>query len=183
MRSPPRLVAAGGIGDGRGLAAVLCLGAQAAWLGTRFLLADESTVHPVHAELAVAASEADTVHSTLFDVGWPDAPHRTIRNSTWRRWAEAGSPPVGQRPREDEPVGRRSDGSPIPRYFVGHPTTSWVADADVEAMALYAGQSVGVIRDRRPAAEIVNGIVTEASRALRCAGRDGQDEPPPYRRP
>ena len=72
--SPVPVVAAGGIGDGRGLAAVLALGAQAGWLGTRFLLADESPVHPTHAELALGASETDTACSRLFDLGWPDAP-------------------------------------------------------------------------------------------------------------
>ena len=164
--SPIPVVAAGGIGDGRGLAAVLALGAQAGWLGTRFLLSDESPVHPVHAELSLAATETDTVYSKLFDVGWPDAPHRTLANSTHQTWIAAGSPAPGFRPGESDPVGHSHDGQPIPRYHVNHPTTTRVADGDAEAMALYAGQSVGLIHDRKPARQIVVDLMAEAESAL-----------------
>ena len=169
--APVPVVAAGGIGDGRGLAAALVLGAQAGWLGTRFLLADESPVHPTHAELALAAAETDTVYSTLFDVGWPDAPHRTLTNSTYRAWIEAARPPTGLRPGEGETVAHRHDGQPIPRYHVSHPTTTRVADGDAEAMALYSGQSVGLIHDRKPAAQIVADLMAEAQAALTAVGR------------
>jgi nitronate monooxygenase len=164
--SPVPVVAAGGIGDGRGLAAVLALGAQAGWLGTRFLLADESPVHPTHAMLALGAAETDTAYSTLYDVGWPDSPHRTLINSTYGAWIEAHSPPTGQRPGEGETVGHLRDGRPIPRYFMGLPTTTRIADGDVEAMALYAGQSVGLVHERLPAGRIITDLMAEAEAVL-----------------
>jgi nitronate monooxygenase len=160
--APEPVVAAGGVADGRGLAAVLALGAQAAWMGTRFLLTEESPVHPDHAQLALEASESDTALSSLFDGGWPDAPHRTLVNSTMRAWLAAGSPPPGQRPGEGEIVGRSPTGEPIERYAVNHPTIDRVAEGSAETMALYAGQSVGLVRERLPAAEVIGRVVADA---------------------
>src|SRR6478672_796591 len=79
--SPVPVVAAGGIADGRGLAAVLALGAAGAWLGTRFLASHEATVHRRYQELLLRGRETDTVYlADLFDVRWPNAPHRTLKN-------------------------------------------------------------------------------------------------------
>ena len=165
--APVPVVAAGGIGDGRGLAAVLALGARAGWVGTRFLLAEEAAIHPTYRSLLIEASESDTVHSSLFDVGWENAPHRTIANSTWRRWMEAGSPPTGARPGEGETVARDENGEPILRYEFSDP---WAGSTgDVEATALYAGQSVGLVREVLPGAQIVARLVEEAEAALRSA--------------
>jgi nitronate monooxygenase len=84
---PVPVIAAGGIGEARGVAAVLALGAQAAWLGTRFLLAEEAPVHEDYRRRLIAAAETDAHwYADLYDVGWPDAPHRAIRNSTARAW-------------------------------------------------------------------------------------------------
>ena len=95
------VVAAGGIADGRGLAAVLALGASAAWVGTRFLASEEAEIHPDYQQRLLEASEDDTVHlENLFDVGWRDAPHRVLRNSTVDAWEVAGCPPSGERPGE-----------------------------------------------------------------------------------
>ena len=57
--APVPVIAAGGIGDARGVAAVLALGAQAAWLGTRFLLAEEAPVHEDYRRRLIAAAETD----------------------------------------------------------------------------------------------------------------------------
>lgn len=93
------VVAAGGIADGRGLAAALALGAAGAWIGTRFLVSEEALVHPRYRELLLEADKNDTAYTTLFNIGWPDgAPHRVLRNSTFKAWAAAGRPPAGQRP-------------------------------------------------------------------------------------
>ncbi len=86
------VVAAGGIADGRGLAAVLSLGASAAWIGTRFLMSHEATIHRRYRECLAAADETSTYYGTLFDVGWPDGPHRTLRNDTVDAWERAGRP-------------------------------------------------------------------------------------------
>lgn len=165
--APVPVVAAGGIGDGRGLAAVLALGAQAGWVGTRFLLAEEAFIHPTYRSLLIEASESDTVHSSLFDIGWENSPHRTITNSTWRRWKEAGGPSPGARPGEGETVAWDESGEPIGRYDASYPSTGWTGD--VEATALYAGQTVGLVREVLPAAEIVARLVEEAEAALRSA--------------
>ena len=85
---------------------------------------------------------------------------------SWTARSGPGEPPPGQRPGEGEVIGRAVDGSEIPRYHVGHPTTIGFADGNAEAMALYAGQSVGLARERRPAAEIVRDLVAEAERTL-----------------
>ena len=91
--APTPVIAAGGIGDGRGLAAVLALGAQAAWMGTRFVVADESGTHPEYRDRIVRARETDAVWSRdVFDGGWPDAPVRTLDNSTLRALARCRVP-------------------------------------------------------------------------------------------
>lgn len=80
--APVPLIAAGGIGDARSVAAVLALGAQAAWLGTRSLLADQMPVHEHYRRLLVDADETDAQwYADLYEVGWPDAPHRALHNS------------------------------------------------------------------------------------------------------
>jgi nitronate monooxygenase len=165
------VIAAGGIADGRGLAAVLALGADGAWVGTRFVLAEEASVHPLYRERLLAATETDTYYSELFDANWHDAPHRTLRNSTVQRWELAGRPPSGQRPGEGEELGRRADGSPIYRYDSAQPTDS--TSGDVEALALWAGQGVGIMHSVEPAGAIVRDLADGAERILRGFAADG----------
>src|SRR5437868_7754230 len=70
--SPTPVVAAGGIADGRGLAAALALGAAGAWIGTRFLASEEAAIHPRYRELLLKATKNDTVFTEeLFDIRWP----------------------------------------------------------------------------------------------------------------
>jgi NAD(P)H-dependent flavin oxidoreductase YrpB (nitropropane dioxygenase family) len=164
--APVPVVAAGGIGDGRGVAAALMLGAQAAWIGTRFLAAEEAFVHPSWRQRIIDAAETDAVWTTLFDKGW-DAPHRALRNSTMRRWEDAGRPRSGARPGEDDVVARLPDGTAVPRYSEVPPIA--VAEGDLEALVHYAGQSAGLVRRVQPAAEIVRELVEEAEDCLRRA--------------
>ena len=88
------VVAAGGIADGRGLAAVLALGADAAWMGTRFVASEEAAFARSYKEGVAAAAETGTVHTSLFDGGWPDAPHRVLRTGR----SSAGRPRAARRP-------------------------------------------------------------------------------------
>ena len=68
--APVPVIAAGGIGDARGVAAVLALGAQAAWLGTRFLLAEEMPIHEEYRRRLIAAAETDPQwYPNLYEVG------------------------------------------------------------------------------------------------------------------
>ena len=159
------VVAAGGIADGRGVAAVLALGASGAWVGTRFILAEESSAHPEYRQLLLDAGTGDTVHSMLFDGGWPDAPHRTLRNSTVNAWEQAGRPVAGSRPDEGAEVARRADGSSIPRYASSTPAEGH--EGEIEAMSLWAGQSVGLVTHPQTAAEIVRELDEGADEVLR----------------
>src|SRR5215475_1668163 len=103
--APVPVVAAGGIADGRGLAAALSLGAAGAWIGTRFLASREAAIHPRYRERLLQASENDTVFlENLFDIRWPNAPHRTLRNRTVEVWEAAGRPPSGERPGEGDTI-------------------------------------------------------------------------------
>src|SRR5580700_9394207 len=139
--SPVPVIAAGGIGDARGVAAVLALGAQAAWLGTRFLLAEEAPVHEDYRRRLVAAAETDAHwYADLYGVGWPDAPHRAIRNSTARAWEAAGRPAAGHRPGEGEEIARSAEGDPVVRYSSALPLSG--TEGDIEALSLWAGQGV-----------------------------------------
>lgn len=161
------VVAAGGLADGRGLAAVLALGASAGWYGTRFVMCEETTSLPRYRELLADADEASTLYGTLFDVGWPNAPHRVLRTPMTDAWESAGRPPAGRRPGEGDVVARRSDGTEIPRYHTTSPGVG--VDGDIDSLSLWAGQSVGTIRDVLPAAEIVRSIVEDARAALESA--------------
>jgi nitronate monooxygenase len=166
--APLPVIAAGGIADGRGIAAVLALGAAGAWMGTRFLGTPEADAAEDYKRRLLAAKETDTVYTELFDLEWPRAPHRAIRNSTYQAWEAAGRPPPGQRPREGEPVAWQSGGTPLLRY--SDDSAKRRATGDIEATCLYAGQSVGLVRDLLPAGELVRRLVRETEAALdRCA--------------
>jgi len=162
--APVPVVAAGGIGNGRGLAAALTLGAQAGWLGTRFLTATEASTHDVYRRRVLESSGDDAVHTGCFDGGWPNAPHRALLNSTMTDWEEAGSPRAPRRPGEGDVVATASDGRTFVRYDDMMPLRGM--EGDLEAMALYAGQSAGLVRTSDPAADIVRALMVEATAAL-----------------
>ena len=101
--TPVPVIAAGGIGDARGVAAVLALGAQAALLGTRFLLADEMPIHEEYRRRLIEASETDAEwYPDLYNVGWPDSP--TAPSTT--RPPRCGRPPAGRHWEVDRERGR-----------------------------------------------------------------------------
>ena len=158
------VVAAGGIADGRGLAAVLALGASAGWLGTRFAASAEAHGHPRYGELLLGADETSTYHGTVFDIGWPDAPHRTLRNQTIDAWLDAGSPPSGERPGEGEVLATGTDEASVVRYQSSSPRAD--LNGDIDALSLWAGQSVGLVHEILPVRDIVERIAAEAAAVL-----------------
>ena len=163
---PTPVVAAGGIADGRGLAAVLALGAAGAWIGTRFLASHEAAIHPRYQELLLRASENDTVHlDNLFDVSWPNAPHRTLRNKTVEAWEAAGCPASGKRPGEGEVIATSRSSGRIVRYQSYTPAAD--VEGDIDALSLWAGQSVGLVSKLQPAGDIVREIAEDARLILR----------------
>jgi nitronate monooxygenase len=142
------LLAAGGIGGPAAARAAFAGGAAAVVMGTRFVASDESGAHEGYKARLTQALGEDTVLTQLFDVGWPESPHRVLRNSTYERWEAAGRPPSGERPGEGDEV---ADG--ILRYASNLPSDG--VEGEVEAMAMYCGQGVGSISTVEPAASIV----------------------------
>ncbi len=157
------VVAAGGFADGRGLAAALSLGAGGIWLGTRFLATTESNAHPDYINRILAAGHDATLVTELFDLSWPRAPHRVIRNSTYDLWESCGKRDGDDRPGSDDIIARRA-GQPVYRYDASGPTTDLAGD--VEPMAHYAGQSAGFVNAIESCADVVAEIVAEAQSTL-----------------
>ncbi len=150
------VIAAGGIADARGVRAARALGAEGVLVGTALAVAEESGAHPNYKSALINASEGDTRLGTIFDIGWPNAPCRTLRNATVTAWEAAGSPPAGERPGEGEILAHDAFGRPVPRYSATPPTRG--TKGHVEAMALYAGEGVGLVTRTAPAAEILAGL-------------------------
>ncbi len=167
--TPVPVVAAGGIADGRGLAAVLALGASGAWIGTRFLASEEATIHPHYRDRLFKACESDTVHlQNLFDINWPDAPHRVLRNKIVTDWEAAGRPDAGKRPGEGEIVARSKSLGEILRYRCLTPGTD--VEGDIESLSMWAGQGVGLVKKLQPAAAILHEIYDDASSIMKRLG-------------
>lgn len=161
------VVAAGGISDGRSLAAVIALGAVGAWVGTAFLAAEETDIHPHYQGRVLGAEGSDTVYATLYDIGWPNAPGRTLANSTYHNWKAAGCPPSGSRPGEDEIVADGGWDGGVPRYLPISARRNLTGD--IEALPLWAGQGVGQVTRKRPAAAILADLVDTAAARLAAA--------------
>jgi NAD(P)H-dependent flavin oxidoreductase YrpB (nitropropane dioxygenase family) len=151
------VLAAGGIGSGRAMAAALAAGADGVRVGTRFVSAEEALVHPTYVQALVAARARDTVYTGTFSAGWPNAPHRVLRSSLEAAEAFQGDV-VGE--------GTSIDGTRIPirRFAGGVPDRE--ATGTIAAMALWAGESVSGVRRVQPAAEIVGELAEEAKRLL-----------------
>jgi NAD(P)H-dependent flavin oxidoreductase YrpB (nitropropane dioxygenase family) len=151
------VVAAGGIGTGRGVAAVLAAGAAAARLGTRFLAAAEANIHPVYQAALFAALAEDTVITEAFGANWPNAPHRVLRSSLQAAQAHP-----------EHQVGETivaGQTMPIQRFASPCPTRS--TTGKIEAMALYAGESVGSVRAVQLADEIIRDLMATATACLK----------------
>ena len=169
--APLPVIASGGIGDGAGIARALELGAQGVSLGTRFVACDEAWIHPAYKQRVVDATAADAVLvDDLFDVGWPNTRHRVLCNGIVEEWEAAGRPPSGRRPKQDVPIGvRRRPWGPVEqwrRYASGMIPPDFEGDPDYGPM--WAGTSVGVVNDIKPAAQIVRDLVREAEAALQA---------------
>jgi nitronate monooxygenase len=154
--APTPVLAAGGIADGRCLAAALMLGAQGALMGTRFYAAVEALGHESAKERVAAAQGRDTGRTRVFDLvrqrAWPQ-PYtgRAIRNRFMERWG-----------RREEDLGAALD-EEIPRFRVA------VRDGDFDTAMIWAGEGVDLISDVAPAGELVTRIGAQAEACLRQA--------------
>ena len=151
------VLAAGGIGSARAMAAALAAGADGVRVGTRFVATAESGSHPAYIQALVQASAVDTVITTAFSGMWPDAPHRVLRSAVAAMEAFQG-----------ETVGEMDLGParmPIPTGSIPSPTRD--TTGAIPAMALYAGESVGNVVRVQPAGEVVRELAEGAERFLR----------------
>ncbi len=151
------VVAAGGIADGRGLAAALMLGAAGVLVGTRFYASDEAAGAPAAKQRIVAATGDASVRSIVFDISrrnvWP-APFngRCLRNAHTERW-------LGRELELMQNVEVESA-----RYLAARQAQ------DFDIAAVIAGEAAGLIRDVQPAARIVAGMVEQAEGLLARRG-------------
>jgi nitronate monooxygenase len=152
--APVPVVAAGGIADGRGLAAALLLGAQGAWMGTRFVASLEWGGPSWEREAVLAATSDDTVQTRLYDLiaerPFPaENPDRVLRNAFVDRW-----------------TGRETE-IPVHREELQSEVAAGHEGADLTVAGVSAGVSAGLIAAAHPAGEIVRSIVQEAEDLLR----------------
>lgn len=168
---PAPVIAAGGIADGRGYVAAIALGAQGICMGTRFLATTEANAAEDYKRRVTALGAEETVYTEAFDVGWANAPHRVLRNASLTASERTVRLRGETRPREGTFVGRMTTGGKvvdIPAYSAYVPEAS--ATANMDDMALYAGQSCALITDVKPAAEVMRDIVNQAALVLSRLG-------------
>jgi NAD(P)H-dependent flavin oxidoreductase YrpB (nitropropane dioxygenase family) len=150
--APIPVLAAGGIADGRGLAAALSLGADGVLLGTRFLASEESPLHANFKQSILDSDGHDTLLSELPDLAagkvWPGAMSRSRRNGFIERW-------IGR-----EWALRRDRAQALASVQAARKC------GDVNEAVLSMGQDAGLIHDILPAAEIVSRIAREAEQIL-----------------
>jgi nitronate monooxygenase len=109
------VIAAGGISDKDDVDGIINEGASAVMLGTRFVATQESDAHPLYKAAIINAKGSDTVSTTCFDGGWPNAMYRVIRNKLFSSWESAGCPQPGNRPGEDQSLAEERTGYKLDR--------------------------------------------------------------------
>ena len=142
------VIGAGGIGDGRGMAAALMLGAEAVQLGTRFIVAKESTVSQAYKDRVIGAKDIDSV-VTGRSTGHPV---RSLRNTMTRQYLEMEKNNVSFEELEHLTLGALRKA---------------VVDGDVAMGTVMAGQIAGMIKKEQTCAEIIQEIVQEAKETIR----------------
>jgi len=152
------VVAAGGIADGRGLAAALMLGADGVLVGTRFYASTESLANPAAKARMAAADGDETIRTATVDIvrgiPWPrEFTARVMRNDFVARWHGAESELAAAQSRE------------MARYQAA------ATVGDFDTACIFGGEAMGVFDAVLPAGDIVGRIVAEAENALRAGAR------------
>src|ERR687891_394910 len=152
--APLPVLSAGGIADGRGLAAALALGAEGVLLGTRFMATPEAPIHPHFKHAIVKSDGHDTVLTEIPDLAsqrvWPGAMSRAQRNPFIERWA-GREWALRQNARE-----------------VGKQVAAARAAGDVENATLSFGQDAGLIDSIKSVRELVQDIIAEAEEIIKA---------------
>ena len=169
--SPTPVLAAGGIGDGRGLAAALALGADGVWVGTRFVATREANAHEEYRSRLVRAAGTDTVRTSVLGPDMPGFnPYRVLRNPLIAEYE--GRETEAPSDLADQPlIGSTVLGGqriPMPRFSNLIPTPG--AEGDLSLMAMPAGEGVGVVRSVEGAADVVDELVRQAAQVLARIG-------------
>jgi nitronate monooxygenase len=146
------VLAAGGIGTARGLAAVLAAGAAGAWVGTAFLTTREASTSTAARERLLAADETSTAYGRVFDVaqrlGWPEEyGGRALRNDYFDRWRDR----VDELAHDEAAAGELEQAR---------------RDQDFDTAYIYAGQGAGLLREERTVADVL-GELAGAEELLR----------------
>jgi len=147
------VLAAGGIADGRGLLAALVLGAEGVTIGTRLLLTDECPIHDNLKQALAAATEPDTL------------PVLGSLHNTLRAWKN----PAALKVAELESTG--GDLGEILSLVAGTETKRMYEEGDVDAGVISCSQGIGLVREIKPVAEVISGMVREAQSCLAQVGR------------
>ena len=145
------VLGAGGISDGRGVAAAMMLGAEGAWVGTAFLATEEAGIERFQKEAITESGDADTVVSRSLT----GKPARMIRNKWADAWVQAGKEPLPM---------------PYQSMISGPVMASGIKAERKDVIPGFAGQGIGLIDSIRPAAEVMRDLVDGAEKALASAG-------------
>lgn len=157
---------AGNIADATDVRRALDAGAEAAVLGTRFLMSEESSAQVAYKQRLVESSE--TVLTELFGLGWPDAPHRVLWNDATGRWLRGDhrgpswvrtinritGPLMSRLPVSFQMSALKRQSASVP-FLSPQPAATGTPSNLLEAGALYAGECVARIHDVRPAGDLV----------------------------
>ncbi|MEU6848967.1 nitronate monooxygenase [Actinacidiphila alni] len=160
LAAPVPVLAAGGIADGRGVAAALALGAEGALIGTRFQATAEALADPAAVESIVRGSGQDTERNSVLDIA---------RESPWPRTYTART--LGH-PYLDRWRGREAELAADPGARAEYRAD--VARGAVPALPVWAGEAVDLVTDVPRAADLVGALAAQAEEALGRAGRTGK---------
>lgn len=146
------VLGAGGITDGRGVAAAMMLGAEGAWVGTAFLATEEAGIQQFQKEVLVEYGDVDTVVSRSVT----GKPARIIRNKWAQAWVDADKQPLPM---------------PFQSMIAGPVLAAATRDQRKDIAPGFAGQGIGLIKAIRPARDVLEDLVSGAEQALSRADR------------
>ncbi len=141
--APVPVIAAGGIGDGRGVAAALAMGCVGVWVGTRFLASKEAGALDIQKKAILAATDEDTRRSYLYT----GKTSRVIYNKFHDLWDKSGLDPLP---------------FPVQMMLTSAMVEMFIQANKEEYTAPFSGQIAGLIKEIKPAADILNDLVEEA---------------------
>jgi NAD(P)H-dependent flavin oxidoreductase YrpB (nitropropane dioxygenase family) len=168
---PTMVLAAGGIADGESVVTALASGADGVWVGTRLVASTEAYAHPEYQRRILGAGEDSTVITTMFGPEYPNRPYRVLRNRIVNEFA-GREDQIPDPPPPPAVIGNTilfpftfKQPVPMPKFSAVVPTPD--TTGDFEEMGLPAGgESASLVRDIKPASEIVAEMMGDAQRII-----------------